>query len=229
MLRAFIYFFFWGFREETRFGSLPFPILRLVWLLWLSVIFKHEGAHLKRLNANLISYMKQSWFIFPELFFPTLQTTSQHTPHTTSAHTPLLAGIVPFNIQSKEWGSVLWTVATAPKAPHPPPFLQSISAHSRCRAEPKDSSEIEKYWELNLYSPHINIIRLIGAKLDDKPYYQQLLCLSLWMPIPFFCECLKDLNVVYSSQNLLRYTHCKCNSFSLCICLTDAEDTSPLL
>lgn len=177
-----------------------------------------------------ISYLTwNSLDLFSLSFSSQLFKQPPNTLPTPPQHTHLLAGIVPFNIQSKEWGSVLWTVATAPKAPHLPPFLQSISAHSRCRAEPKDSSDIEKYWELNLYSPHINIIRLIGAKLDDKPYYQQLLCLSLWMPIPFFCECLKDLNVVYSSQNLLRYTHCKCNSFSLCICLTDAEDTSPLL
>lgn len=62
-----------------------FPFSFFLWvdrLLWLSVIFEHKGAHLKRLNANLISYMKQSWFIFPELFFLSLQTTSQRTPRT---------------------------------------------------------------------------------------------------------------------------------------------------
>lgn len=133
--------------EETRFGSLPFSILLCLWvdcLLWLSVIFKHEGAHLKRLNANLISYMKQSWFIFPELFFPTLQTT-ERIPRFPSTHTPLLAGIMPFNIQSKELGSVLWTLATTPNPPtHLRLYLQSISAHSRCWAKPKDNSDIEK-------------------------------------------------------------------------------------
>lgn len=212
---------FWRpcFHEETRFGSLPFSILLCLWvdcLLWLSVIFKHEGAHLKRLNANLISYMKQSWFIFPELFFPTLQT-SQRTPRIPSTHTPLLAGIMPFNMQSKE--SVLWTLATAP---HPPPTCPFTFSRYLPTAGAEPSPKItvilkkEKYWEPNLDSAHITVIRLILGKLDDTPYYQRLLCLCLWMPISLFCGCLKDLNVVYLSQNLLLYKHCEwINRYSL--------------
>lgn len=72
------------FHEETRFGSLPISIVLFLWgerLLWLSVIFRHKGAHLKRLNANLISYKKHSWFIFAKLFFLSRQTTSQPISH----------------------------------------------------------------------------------------------------------------------------------------------------
>lgn len=83
----------------------PFPFssfFDLLGLLWLSLMFQHKGAHLKGLNAKLISYMKQSWFIFPALFFLNLQTTI-FLPHP--------SGITPFNMQSKHWGNVLWTVA----------------------------------------------------------------------------------------------------------------------
>ena len=105
---------FWWlcFREEAGFGSLPVSILLFLCsdrLLRLSVIFRHKGPHLKRLNANLISYMKQSWFIFTKLFFPCLQTTSQHRqPPCTHL---LQAGFTSFSIQSEERGSVLWTSA----------------------------------------------------------------------------------------------------------------------
>lgn len=79
------------FVRKLDLAPCPFPFSSFLWvdrLLWLSVIFKHKGVHLKRLNANLISYMKQSWFIFPELFFLSLQTTSQRTPHTPLTHYP---------------------------------------------------------------------------------------------------------------------------------------------
>ena len=131
--------------------------------------FEHKGAHLKRLNANLISYMKQSWFIFPQLFFLSLQTTSQRTP---SPYPPTpLAGITPFNIQSKEWGSALWTVATilqhlTPPTTTPPRYPFSFpSSRYLPTAGAAPGPEIavilrEKYWKLHLYSAHITVIRL---------------------------------------------------------------------
>lgn len=72
------------FREETRFGSLPISIPSFCESTgyYDCQSFSNIKAHLKRLNANLISYMKQSWFTFPELFFLSLQTTTQRTPHT---------------------------------------------------------------------------------------------------------------------------------------------------
>lgn len=144
------------FREETRFGSLPISILlfrRVDRPLWLSVIFKHKGAHLKGLNANLISYMKQSWFIFPELFFLSLQTTfPTHSPHPPQ-HTPRPGWNHAFQHAVKGMGKCSVDGCHDPPAPNPPThppthpfflFLQSISAHSRCLAEPKDSSDIER-------------------------------------------------------------------------------------
>lgn len=80
---CFFYFFCrLCFYEVTSFGSVPVSVLLCVHvnlLLWLSVIFRHKGAHLKRPNANFISYMKQSWFIFTKLIFPCLQTAALHS------------------------------------------------------------------------------------------------------------------------------------------------------
>lgn len=110
--------FSWG---NTDWAPCPFPFLSFCALAgyYDCQSFSNIKAHLKRLNANLISYMKQSWFTFPELFFLSLQTTAQRTPCA-----PTVAGIMPFNTQSKEWGSALWTVATilqhltSPASPH---------------------------------------------------------------------------------------------------------------
>lgn len=128
--------------EETRFGSFPvsiLPFLHVGQLLQLSVILRHKGAHLKRLNANLISYMKQSWFIFPALFFLSLQTPSQRTQRTPSMDTPPQLESCLSTSSQRNGKSSLWTVATlhqhlTPPPPPPAAFLQSISAHSRCRA-----------------------------------------------------------------------------------------------
>lgn len=52
--------------------SASFSILFFLWIkrpLSLSVILWHKSPCLNRLNVNLISYIKQSWFIFLQFFW----------------------------------------------------------------------------------------------------------------------------------------------------------------
>ena len=182
-----------------------------------------KGAHLKRLNANLISYMKQSWFIFSELFFLSLQTISQRAaraPPPPSTPPPLPAGIMPFNIQSKEWGSALWTLATdlqhlSPPR-HPPTCLFSSSSSrylptAGAESSPKIAVILKKggkYWELHLESVHIAVIRLILGKAGWHAFLSAAAVSVFVDAFFFFCGCLRDVKVEYSSQTLLLYKYC---------------------
>lgn len=97
-------------------------------------------AHVKRLNANLISYMKQSWFTFYESFFLGLQTTQCTPPSPPRAP---IAGIMPFNMQSKESGRALWTVATILRHPH---HKHSHSTHTHTHFPAVDICPQQVLW-----------------------------------------------------------------------------------
>lgn len=82
-VRSLLYFGGSVFCEETRFGSLPISIPSFCESTgyYDCQSFSNIKAHLKRLNANLISYMKQSWFTFLPKSSNNHPTHSPHPPY----------------------------------------------------------------------------------------------------------------------------------------------------
>lgn len=169
-------------------------------LLWLSVIFRHKGDHLKRPNANFISYMKQSWFIFAKLFFPCLQTTALHT-------LPPPAFLQPYR-ETGERSMDGYHSPRAPKRPathsqiHASPlhpthiFLQSISASSRCSTKPKHTKKKKKVkGSLFKLSSH-RCFPFYFCKVGWYTFWSAVVCFVVVLYEGFFL-CMKDLKMPY--------------------------------
>lgn len=208
-----LYFGGYVFREETRFGSLPISILLFLWvaqLLWLSVIFRHKGAHLKKAQCKSHILHETVLIYFPWAFLPkslnNLPTHSLHSlnplkaPKPNPPH-PHPAGILPFNMQSKEWGSALWTVATILQHLTTPPTSSFSSSRYLPTAGAATSPKIAvilKHWELHLYSAHINAIHLILGKAGWHNLLSAAV-VSVFVDTHFYFLCTSERSKIYYS------------------------------